>query len=104
MAAPLTVMWKNLAWQCGPSQQQAVIAPKEALLSGVCLTQPYMDFEFTISCDASSDGIGAVLAQERSLGLRSIAFESRVLKLVERNYCITELECLAVVHKNFVVH
>jgi hypothetical protein len=70
----------------------------DALLADVCLTLPDIDAEFTISCDAITEGLGAVLAQERKSGLRPIAFASRLLRPAEQNYCITELECLAVVY------
>ncbi|GFS95391.1 retrovirus-related Pol polyprotein from transposon opus [Trichonephila clavipes] len=47
-------------------------------------------FNFT---DASGVGIGAVLNQNQ----RPIAFVSRTLSKVERNYTVTERKCLAVI-------
>ncbi|GFV07879.1 retrovirus-related Pol polyprotein from transposon 17.6 [Trichonephila clavipes] len=43
--------------------------------------------------DASSIGVEAVLNQEQ----RSVVFASRTLTAAERNYTVTERECLAVV-------
>jgi hypothetical protein len=56
-----------------------------------------MNKEFTIQCDASHEGLGAVLTQEGEKGPRPIAFISRLLAAAERNYCISELEMLCVV-------
>ncbi|XP_055345010.1 uncharacterized protein LOC129592891 [Paramacrobiotus metropolitanus] len=46
-----------------------------------------------IKCDASKEGIGAVLSQDG----HTIAYASRVLHGAEKNYGVTEWECLAVV-------
>lgn len=43
-------------------------------------------------CDASSSGIGAVVQEGRP-----VAYASGILYSAERNYSITERECLAVI-------
>ncbi|GFY14557.1 retrovirus-related Pol polyprotein from transposon gypsy [Trichonephila clavipes] len=48
---------------------------------------------FELFTDASSIGVGAVLNQEQ----RPVVFASRTLSAAERNYTVTERECLAVV-------
>ncbi|XP_058494566.1 uncharacterized protein LOC131465683 [Solea solea] len=50
---------------------------------------------YILHVDASLKGLGAVLYQEHSEGLRPVAFASRKLKASERNYPVHQLEFLA---------
>ena len=58
------------------------------------LKVPEMGKAFVVSCDASGDQLGCVLAQEE----RVVAYESRKLRTHEKNYATHDLELLAVVH------
>ncbi|GFT42763.1 hypothetical protein TNCV_2345631 [Trichonephila clavipes] len=69
-----------------------------------------------VFCDASLKAIGAILKQPDNSGtLHPVSFHSRTLREYEKNYCITELECLAIVDaldkfyyylhsKKFIIH
>ena len=55
------------------------------------------DLPLRIICDASKDGLGAVLQQQSELGWQPICFASRFLAEFEQKYSINELELLAVI-------
>ena len=58
------------------------------------LTIPSPKDTFLLSTDASGDGIGAVLSVKRQGQVLPSAYFSRKLTEPEKNYAITELECL----------
>ncbi|GFX27435.1 retrovirus-related Pol polyprotein from transposon 17.6 [Trichonephila clavipes] len=66
---------------------------KRALTEEPVLQLPNFQEQFNLFKDASGVGIGAVLNQNH----RPIAFASRTLNKAERNYTVTERECLAVI-------
>lgn len=71
---------------------------KTALLSAPVLKQPDFSRRFFIQCDASSTGIGSVLFQNSDDDSEHpIAYYSHKLTGSQRNYSVTELECLAAV-------
>ena len=63
---------------------------------GTCpvLALPNFTLPFVLQCDASGEGIGAVLMQ----GGHPIVFESRKLSQPERLYSIYDKEMLAIMH------
>jgi len=89
---------KNIKWKWTEIEQGAFEILRDALISNEVLALPVWDKPFHIQCDASYDGIGACLMQEGVKGLRPIMFISRSLSPAEKNYCITELECLALIY------
>ncbi len=85
----------NLEW--ANSAETAFQTLKDKLTSAPILAYPRFDRPFTFETDASIDGLGCVLSQEGDDELlHPVAFASRTLTVAERNYSITELECLAI--------
>ncbi|GFS52332.1 transposon Tf2-9 polyprotein [Trichonephila clavipes] len=66
---------------------------KRTLMEAPILQLPNFSEQFNLFTDASGVGIGAVLQQNQ----KPIAFASRTLNKAERNYTVTERECLAVI-------
>ena len=68
---------------------------KEAVSRDPVLKLPEFDKVFTLTCDASSDGLGAVLMQQVDGTLKPVTYISRKLKPAETRYSAIERECLA---------
>ncbi|XP_067629120.1 uncharacterized protein [Eurosta solidaginis] len=87
---------KQFVWNS--EAQQAFEDLKEKLTSAPILLHPNYNKPFILQCDASQVGVGACLMQEDDNGQeRPIAYMSQKLNKAQRNYSVTELECLAVV-------
>lgn len=100
IACPLTecLKVKGKKFLLTPEAIQAFEALKLRLTEAPVLINPDFDKEFIIACDASKTGVGGVLAQLDEEGNeRAICFFSHKLNPAQRNYSITELECLAAV-------
>ncbi|GFX89738.1 transposon Tf2-6 polyprotein [Trichonephila clavipes] len=73
------------------------------LLKNKLVTKPVLQLHdpklpLRVFCDASLNAIGAVLKQSENSGtLHPVSYHSRTLRDYEKNYCITELEYLAIV-------
>ncbi|XP_075539821.1 uncharacterized protein LOC142574669 [Dermacentor variabilis] len=61
------------------------------------LLLPDLNLPFTVQTDAREYGIGTVLLQKHQGKLHPLAFARRTLTGAERNYTVTEKECLAIV-------
>jgi len=71
---------------------------KKALVSSPVLISPDYTKPFILACDASRDGVGCALMQSDQEGNeRPVAFMSKKLNSAQKNYSVTELECLAAV-------
>jgi hypothetical protein len=67
---------------------------KKVMSTCPVLALPDFDIPFTLECDASGEGIGAVLMQNR----HPLAYESRKLRGPELLYNIYDKEMLAIMH------
>ncbi|GKA71364.1 putative reverse transcriptase domain-containing protein [Tanacetum coccineum] len=94
IAKPLTKLTqknKNYIW--GEEQESAFQLLKQKLCEAPILALPEGNDDFVIYCDASLQGLGAVLMQREKV----IAYASRQLKPHEENYTTHDLELGAVV-------
>ena len=87
---PHKVVWSR---ECN----EALEMLKKCFATEPILILPDLNKEFIIRCDASSVGIGGILLQTRDDILMPCAYVSRKLSDSEKNYQITERECLAVI-------
>lgn len=70
----------------------------DLLSSAPILTYPNYNKPFYIRCDASTMGVGSVLYQlDDEGGEHPICFMSKKLNKAQKNYTVTELECLSAV-------
>ena len=77
--------------------QEAFDKMKDLLTSAPILAYPNWELEFKLATDASDFGMGAVLSQATKGMEHVIAYASRMFTPAERNYTVTERECLGVV-------
>ena len=94
IVAPLTQLTRKdqpFAWtdKCEESFREL----KQRLTSAPVLVIPDVSKPFEVYCDASHQGLGCVLMQERKV----VAYASRQLKVHEKNYPTHDLELAAVV-------
>lgn len=98
VAKPLTHLTaKNVRYQWTEECQNAFDVLKHALVSAPILSYPDASVEYILDTDASLVGIGAVLSQVQGGQERVVSYYSKTLAPVQRNYCVTRRELLAVV-------
>ena len=67
------------------------------LTSAPVLAMPIDDATYYLDTDCSNSGAGAVLGQMQDGKVKVIEFASRTLNKVERSYCATRREMLALI-------
>ena len=99
LASPFTDSLKKSKTFClSESAVESFNELKRCLTSAPILSNPDFSLPFTIQCDASVSGVGGVLFQTDPEGNeRVIYYHSRKLNAAQKNYSITELECLAAI-------
>jgi len=92
------LMRKDVKWQWGVEQQKAFDELKRVFTMKPVLVVPDLDKEFRVEADTSNYATGGVLSMKCSDEMwRPIAFISKSLSDMERNYKIHNKEMLAVV-------
>ncbi|GJU84356.1 putative reverse transcriptase domain-containing protein [Tanacetum coccineum] len=84
---------KSVKFNWGEKEETAFQTLKQKLCSAPILALPEGSENFVVYCDASYKGLGAVLMQKEKV----IAYESRQLKIHEKNYMTYDLELGAMV-------
>jgi len=79
------------------AHQESFDRLKEMLADAATLAYPDPEAAFEIHPDACGYGIGVVLLQKQEGTERPLAFASRLMSSSEKNYSITEKECLALI-------
>ncbi|UYV72355.1 hypothetical protein LAZ67_9002766 [Cordylochernes scorpioides] len=99
LRAPLNkLLKKDVKWNWKPDCQQAFTTLKESLTSKPVLHLYQVGLPCRLYCDASTQGIAGILKQVHPDGqIHPVQYFSRALRAHERNYTVSELECLAIV-------
>ena len=99
IAEPLNLLKrKGVVWRWDKPQQEAFKTLKSRITSEPVLIQPDSSKPFCLECDSSGHAAGSVLLQEGSDGKwHPVAFNSKLLTAVERNYPIHDCELLSVI-------
>ena len=92
---------KDVGWNWGKSEQASFNQLKELITSAPVLVLPNNSLPYHIEADSSNAATGAVLSQqtfsENGRKWHPIAFFSKSLSPVERNYEIHDKEMLAII-------
>ena len=92
---------KDVGWHWGESEQASFDKLKELITSAPVLVFPNDSLPYCIEANSSNAATGAVLSQQTSPEnggkWHPIAFFSKSLSLVERNYKIHDKEILAII-------
>jgi hypothetical protein len=95
IAKPLTdPLHKGIKFEWTDKCQESFQTLKDKLTSAPVLAPPDTRKDFVIYCDASRQGLGCVLMQERKV----IAYASRQLRPLEENYPVHDLALAAVIY------
>ena len=94
LCAPLTDLTKKGAFKWSEEAQFTFDKMKKVMSTCPVLALPDFVQPFTLECDASGEGIWAVLMQNR----QPLAYESRKLRGLELLYNIYDKEMLAIMH------
>ena len=99
LCAPLRPLLskEKTTWEWTNENEEALRRIKMAIQAITEIKQIKKNQLLRIVCDASCEGLGAVLQQKTDKGWRAVHFASRFLTTIEQKYSFNELELLAVV-------
>jgi hypothetical protein len=99
LTTPITNLLSGKKKFCWTEEAQTAFDQlKAALTSAPVLQNPDFNRKFYLHCDASDYGVGAVLVQMNDLNEeRPVAYMSKNLNSAQKNYSVTERECLVVI-------
>uniref|UniRef100_A0A5S6Q0M3 RNA-directed DNA polymerase n=1 Tax=Trichuris muris TaxID=70415 RepID=A0A5S6Q0M3_TRIMR len=98
MARPLHRLLKKLKpWNWDEDQEKAFRELKERMNQPPVLQHFHVGWSTELHCDASREGLGAVVMQSKNGEEHVVDYLSRMLTTTEQKYHSNELECLAVV-------
>ena len=99
VARPMNVLTrKDVKWRWEGEEQATFDKLKKIFMTRPVLAAPDLDKEFRVEADTSNYATGGVLSMKCSNGLwRLVAFISKSLSDIERNYEIHDKEMLAIV-------
>ena len=103
IASPLHELCKkNVTFAWSQMCDLSFLKLKELLTSSPILAMPVDGCKYILDTDASDHSMGAVLSQIQNGEEKVIAYASKSFNHMQRNYCVTRKELLAVV--NFLRH
>jgi hypothetical protein len=88
---------KGVSWRWNEAEYEAFLHLKQALCTSPILIYPHFDLPFLIQTNASRDVVGAIPSQRIDGHERVVAYASRTMSKMERNYAITNKEGLALI-------
>lgn len=99
-AAPLYHLTKkDVPFEWTSDCQEAFDKLQAMLTSEPLLALPNFALPFAVQCDASTHAMGAILSQNDEHGIaHPIAYTSALFNTAQRNYTVTEKECLSIIH------
>ena len=95
-ARPLNHLCGSSPWSWNKAENDAFISLRNSVVHGPTLAIPLDDAPFRLEADSSGYATGAVLSQLQDGSWRPMAFSSKALSNVERNYDIHDKELLSI--------
>jgi hypothetical protein len=96
ISRPLNRLCGSSPWTWTSLENDAFLSLRQSVVLGPILAIPLDDAPFRVEADSSGYATGAVLSQLQDTEWRPVAFSSKALSDVERNYDIHDRELLSI--------